>query len=88
MLEQALVERKALYERRLRDLAFEKAGLQERIVELDKVIWGLDGAIAENEQVLRDVQTDAAITGAAREAGAAEKATALAGTKVDKREAN
>lgn len=66
-LRTVFAERKAKIEQKIRDLSFERQGLQEQIEELDKTIWSLHGAAQELDQVLRDIETAAAVAAAKEE---------------------
>ena len=64
MLKEALTQRKAQYERRIRDLAWERQQVQARLTEIDRAAAELGGAVYEIDQVVRDLDTQAAIEAA------------------------
>ena len=61
MLIEALKQRSEQYKNRLGQLAYEKIGLLDRLKSLETSIQQLEAAITENEQALRDVNTQEAI---------------------------
>jgi hypothetical protein len=62
MLIEALKQRSAQYKVRLGQLAYEKIGLLDRLESVDISIQQLEAAMTENEQALKDANTQDAIT--------------------------
>jgi len=69
MLVKWLGERKAEYERRIRDLHYEKGQLQARVAEVEQALWNLGGALAEVDRVLHDLKTEAELRAAQEKLG-------------------
>jgi phage shock protein A len=61
MLIEALKQRSEKYKTRIGQLAYEKIGLLDRMKSLETSIQQLEAAITENEQALKDANTQDAI---------------------------
>lgn len=68
MLREQLLGRQRAYERKLRDLSYERSALKTRVTNLDKALSELSGALCEIDHVLQDLNTQAAIEAAKAEA--------------------
>lgn len=64
MLEALLKQRRAGYERRIRDISYDMAELDKRRAQMQAALSELSGAVYEIDQTLKDLNNQAAIDAA------------------------